>query len=705
MRAQGATEPDEPPSAGPLDLDETVPPRPLAELLRADPLSESPAAAGKTLGPYQLTRELGRGGMGVVYEASDAQGRRVALKVLLAGKEASEVQRKRFLREGSVTRRLEHPGIASVLDQGEVEGLCYLALEFVEGRELRLALPELSVDELVAVLAKAARAVGHAHERSILHRDLKPANILLRRDGEPVVTDFGLARELDRSSSLTRSGQALGTPYYMAPEQLAAKEALPQTDVYALGVVLYEGLTGQTPFAKCETAAQLFAAIASETPTPPGELSRGTPPALDAIFARTAAKEPSQRYADANALAADLEAYLRGEAPAAPLVARGRGVAGLALGGLALGALALGGLALGGVALGTLALGEPRSGPSAREGGPGLAQASASPLAPEATRGASASAEGTPASAASVAEETPRATGAGAGPGPSPGPGPGAGPGAGPRSPDRASPSPAGQLGPAPASSEARGPLVLDPGPPADRSRLTMWCESWLSKVARLRRARSYERALRITEALAREAPGYGRVHAVRAETLARLQRVPEALEAALAAMTAAKPSRHASLQTFVLRLLADRELLLAHERLRASEGKAATAEAVIELIRAEVRGAPGARAAFLARAQASLREADPDWRLALTLAGREAPRSWAKAEPLFADALRRSLLPGDFNSPRPALEFARALQAEGQDARAREVARAGLEGTSAGHPLYGDLEALARALEPRPGR
>src|SRR2546425_496997 len=209
-------------------------------------------------GDYELLEEIGRGGQGVVYRAHQKSlNRSVALKVIGLGPWTTETHLKRFRREAEAAARLEHPGIVPIHEVGEHDGSCYFSMKFIEGGQLdavakREAMPIRRAAELIA---NVARTVHYAHEHHILHRDIKPGNILLDRKGEPHLTDFGLARLVETESTVTRTLEVLGTPSYMAPEQaMGNNDALNSaTDVYGLGAVLYQLLTGHPPFAGSTT--------------------------------------------------------------------------------------------------------------------------------------------------------------------------------------------------------------------------------------------------------------------------------------------------------------------------------------------------------------------------------------------------------------------------------------------------------------------
>jgi hypothetical protein len=285
--------------------------------------AEPPQVAG-----YELLGELGRGGMGVVYKAWQTGLRRVvALKMILAGPYAGSDERARFAREAEAAARLQHPNIVPIYEVGESQGRPYLALEYVDGGSLaqRLQGSPLPAREAAGLVEALARAVHHAHGRGIVHRDLKPANVLMAADGTPRVGDFGLARILaGGDGAQTQSGDVMGTPSYMAPEQAAGrgKEAGPAADVYALGAILYECLTGRPPF-KGESALETLRQVIADDPVPLTRLQPKVPRDLDTICLKCLQKEPQQRYASAAALADDLRRFQGGEPVAARPAGRG----------------------------------------------------------------------------------------------------------------------------------------------------------------------------------------------------------------------------------------------------------------------------------------------------------------------------------------------------------------------------------------------
>lgn len=275
---------------------------------------------------YELLGEIGRGGMGVVYKARQRSlGRLVALKTIFAPHEPRE--RARFRTEAEATARLSHPNIVQIYEVGQEEDRPYLSMELVTGKSLdkQLAESPLAARAAAELLLTVARAVAHAHDHGIVHRDLKPANILITGDGTPKITDFGLARQLAPADSpsphteVTQSGAIVGTPCYMAPEQCRGVSAQvgPAADVYALGSILYEALTGRPPF-RGESALDTLELVRSQEPVPPRRLVPKVPGDLETICLKCLAKQPQQRYPNGAALADDLDRFLSGD----PIVAR-----------------------------------------------------------------------------------------------------------------------------------------------------------------------------------------------------------------------------------------------------------------------------------------------------------------------------------------------------------------------------------------------
>jgi eukaryotic-like serine/threonine-protein kinase len=275
---------------------------------------------------YEIKAILGRGGIGIVYEARHLTlRRRVALKMLLSGEYASALELTRFMREARSVAALQHPNIVQVHDVGDFDGRPFYTMELIEGGTLgeKLAGVPQPAREAAALVRVLAQAVDAAHQAGIVHRDLKPANILLNLDGAPKISDFGLARQLDEDLSLTLNGARIGTPSYMSPEQAAATAdaALFPVDIYALGAILYEMLTGRPPF-RGETAAETQRQVVCEEAVPPSRLNAKVPRDLETICLKALSKLPKRRYATAAAMADDLHRFLRGE----PVVARPAGL-------------------------------------------------------------------------------------------------------------------------------------------------------------------------------------------------------------------------------------------------------------------------------------------------------------------------------------------------------------------------------------------
>src|SRR2546428_4951984 len=268
-------------------------------------------------GDYELLEQIGRGGQGVVFRARQKSlNRIVALKVIGLGHWATEAHLKRFRLEAEAAASLEHPGIVPIHEVGERDASCYFSMKFVEGGQLDAvvrpeAMPPRRAAELIA---KVARIVHYAHEHGVLHRDIKPGNILLDEKGEPHLTDFGLARLVESESTVTRTMEVLGTPSYMAPEQAVGNNAAVSsvTDVYGLGAVLYQLLTGQPPFAGGATYETINLLLDTEPRQPPlwdPKIDRD----LSTICLKCLEKDPKRRYSSALALAEDLERWLKHE--------------------------------------------------------------------------------------------------------------------------------------------------------------------------------------------------------------------------------------------------------------------------------------------------------------------------------------------------------------------------------------------------------
>lgn len=270
---------------------------------------------------YDLVRLLGQGGMGEVYLANDKLlGRTVALKLPKLAPDRP-AQRERFLREARASAPLAHPNICPVHDVGEEDGRPYLTMAYVEGIALSARLRAegpLPPREAARLVGGIALAMKHAHTQGVLHRDLKPGNVLVNAEGEPIVMDFGLAFRFDAPTGerLTEQGLIIGTPAYMAPEQINGQALDPAADVYSLGVVLFELLTGRVPFEGA--LGKVLAQIESASPPRPSRLRPGLDPVLEAICLKAIAKDPADRYPDMLALATALGDYIEGRAGDAP---------------------------------------------------------------------------------------------------------------------------------------------------------------------------------------------------------------------------------------------------------------------------------------------------------------------------------------------------------------------------------------------------
>ena len=277
-------------------------------------------------GDYEINQEIDRGGMGVVYKARQVSlNRPVALKMILDGQLANEADVKRFHAEAEAAANLDHPGIVPIYEVGQHDGQHYFSMGFVEGQSLahRLADGPLPPRKAAGLIRRVCEAIEYAHHRGVIHRDLKPANILLDRDGNPRVTDFGLAKKLESDSSLTGSGQIMGTPSYMPPEQARGNrhEIGPAADVYGLGATLYRMVTGTPPF-QAATASETVLHVLMDDPVPPRRLNPSIPADLETICLKCLEKEPSRRYASAADLGEDLRRHLDGE----PIQARPAGL-------------------------------------------------------------------------------------------------------------------------------------------------------------------------------------------------------------------------------------------------------------------------------------------------------------------------------------------------------------------------------------------
>jgi tetratricopeptide (TPR) repeat protein len=279
------------------------------------PQSETPTPLADVAG-YELLDVLGQGGMGIVYKARQIRlNRLVALKMIRAGADAGRRELARFRTEALAVAQIQHPNIVQIYEVGEHDGLPFFSLEYVDGGSLakQLAATPQRPLQSARLVETLARAIHAAHQKGIIHRDLKPANVLVAADGTPKVTDFGLAKRLDGNSGQTRSGVVMGTPSYMSPEQALGKnnEIGPAADIYALGVILYECLTGRPPF-RGTTMWETLDQVRTQDPVPPGRLQPKVPRDLETICLKCLHKEPARRYATALDLARDLQRFLEG---------------------------------------------------------------------------------------------------------------------------------------------------------------------------------------------------------------------------------------------------------------------------------------------------------------------------------------------------------------------------------------------------------
>jgi WD40 repeat protein len=313
------------PTRSPLDSMATDPVRP-GSGPEGDEGSLEPGTVVGYFGDYKLIKELGRGGMGVVYKALQISlNRPVALKLLRADVLATDDERRRFQNEAEAVAALDHPHIVPILEVAEHDGRRYFTMKLIGGPNLgeKLAIYAGDPKSAARLLATAAEAVHHAHQRGILHRDLKPANILVDDHGEPHVGDFGLAKRIEGDSELTISGAILGTPAYMSPEQASGRRGAVTTasDVHGLGAVLYALLTGRAPFGG-DDVMEILQKVREMAPAPPSRLNPLLPRDLEIVCLKCLEKDPRRRYATAAELAADLRRWLADEPIAARPVSR-----------------------------------------------------------------------------------------------------------------------------------------------------------------------------------------------------------------------------------------------------------------------------------------------------------------------------------------------------------------------------------------------
>lgn len=289
-------------------------------------------------GRYETVRELGKGSMGVVYQAHDPQiDRTVALKVLRQDRNTSEAFVRRFIKEAKAIGRLSHPNIVTVYDAGEDQGTIYIAMEFLEGRPLNELIQErqFNFDEILSIGIQVAETLDYAHGKGVVHRDIKPSNIVIQPKGLVKITDFGIAHIEDPSATLqTQDGEILGTPAYMSPEQVLGRTVDGRSDLFSLGVILYELSTGKRPFGReGKTLATLFNEIVHSHPVEPAQVNADLDPRLSGIIMKCLSKEPGERYPSGDAVAGALRDCLRHEqsseatviAPPPPAVQKKKG--------------------------------------------------------------------------------------------------------------------------------------------------------------------------------------------------------------------------------------------------------------------------------------------------------------------------------------------------------------------------------------------
>jgi serine/threonine-protein kinase len=266
---------------------------------------------GKTLGPYRIVREIGRGGMAIVYEAHQGNlARPVAIKMLLPHFSADPAFVQRFLREARSAAALSHANIITIYDVVEQEGQYFIAMQLAPGVSLKKLLEQagrLPQARVQHIIYQVASALDHAHAKGLVHRDVKPDNIIIGPDDHAILTDFGLAKAAERDAALTAMGATVGTPEYMSPEQAKGQVVGPASDIYSLGVVLYEMLTGRRPFTASDTSALLYLHV-HETPPPIQVRALDLSPKIHAVLNRALAKQPDQRFRSAGELAAALAA-------------------------------------------------------------------------------------------------------------------------------------------------------------------------------------------------------------------------------------------------------------------------------------------------------------------------------------------------------------------------------------------------------------
>ena len=279
-----------------------------------------PSYPDKKFSSYEIIEEIARGGMGIVYKARQLNlNRIVALKVLLTGGVATPTEIKRFRQEAEIAGSLQHPYIVSIYEVGEYNHYHYFTMDYIPGDTLKVHIKKHSRKKnLFKILVKISEALQYAHDHNVIHRDIKPSNIIVTPEWEPKLTDFGLAKRINEKSDIPEEGHTLGTPFYLSPEQARGDKNIDgRTDIYSMGVILYEILTGQVPF-RSNTLMELYNRIMNEDPLPPRRINKRIDKNISTICLKAMSKEPEERYQTAQELADDLSRYLKGE----PIVAR-----------------------------------------------------------------------------------------------------------------------------------------------------------------------------------------------------------------------------------------------------------------------------------------------------------------------------------------------------------------------------------------------
>ena len=266
---------------------------------------------GSTIdGRYRLLRRIGSGGMADVWLAEDPHLQRpIALKILHGRFAQDREFVERFRREAEAAAGLQHPNVVAVFDRGEVDGTYYIAMQLLEGRSLKALIDQgLTPEQAVALIRQVLEGAGFAHRHGVVHRDLKPQNVIVDDDGKATVTDFGIARA--GASEITQAGSVMGTPHYLSPEQAQGQDVTAVSDLYSIGVMLYEALAGRVPF-EADSAVAIAMKQVSHTPQRPSSINPGVSPALDAVVMRALEKDPGQRFQSAEAFIAALDAAMR----------------------------------------------------------------------------------------------------------------------------------------------------------------------------------------------------------------------------------------------------------------------------------------------------------------------------------------------------------------------------------------------------------